>query len=155
MNLTKNFTLAELTKSQQATRLGLSNEPTLEHQAALKALCVNVLQPARDALGPLTVNSGYRSAAVNHAVGGSATSQHSKGEAADIEGVNVTNFELAKWIANNCMFDQLILEGFDGTPRGGWVHVSYKNGYNRKQILTATFKNGQADYSPVKLESLK
>lgn len=150
MKLSKNFTYEELIKSQTATRLGIDNEAhdvaTIEN---LKYLCENVLQHVRDEFGPTIINSGYRSPSLNDAIGGSKTSQHSKGEAADIEIPGCSNLEVAEFIRDNLEFDQLILEGYkSGVPSSGWVHVSIRrDGDNRKQVLTASFKNGVASYS--------
>lgn len=145
MNLTANFPLKDFTKSDTAIRLGIKNEPTPEHLASLKRLCEKVLQPARDALGPITVNSGYRSKTLNDHVGGSKTSQHSKGEAADVESPEKGNLALAQWIANNCVFDQLILEGHDPKkgPDSGWVHVSLRAADNRGEMMTCQFVKGK------------
>jgi hypothetical protein len=141
--VTKNFTLQELTK----TSVKADNTPTAQHIAALKALCDNVLQPARDALGPLKINSGYRSAKVNAAVGGSSTSQHSKGEAADLN-YSGGNDVLFHWLVENVEFDQIIWEfGTDKAP--SWVHVSYSNTKNRKQKLKAVKLNGKTKYLPL------
>ena len=127
MNLTKNFTLHELTKSETALRLGLSNEPGEAEIKNLTTLCEKVLQPVRDHFGKgVKVNSGFRHPDVNKAVGGSTTSDHCKGFAADIEIPGIANAELAQWIADNLEFRQLILEFYTpGIPDSGWVHVSY------------------------------
>lgn len=148
MKLSKNFSLAEFTKSQTATRRGIDNTPEGEHLDAAVALFENVVQPVRDAFGPTVINSGYRSADLNTAVGGSSRSQHCKGEAADIEVPGTPNAELAAWIRDNVEFDQLILEFYTpGIPDSGWVHVSYKaDGSNRKSILTAMKENGKTVY---------
>lgn len=135
----KNFPRWEMLKSQAAVRLGINNEPTEEHEENLHALAVNVLQKVRDHFGIVSVSSGYRSPELNKAIGGAENSQHSKGEAADIEVQNprVSNWELARWIQLNCEFDQLILEYPGENPKDGWVHVSYKrNGGNRKEVLS-------------------
>ncbi len=129
MKLTNNFTLEELTRTSST----YPNKPSTLEKIALKQLAVNVLQPLRDAYGkPIMVNSGYRSPLVNKSVGGVPTSQHVKGEAADItggsKGENKVLFEMIK---NTLDFDQLINER-DYT----WIHVSYKTKGNRKQILT-------------------
>lgn len=128
MKMTNNFTLAELTRTSSP----YSNVPSTLEKIALKQLAVNVLQPLRDAYGkPITVNSGYRSPLVNKSVGGVPTSQHIKGEAADItggsKGENKVLFDLIK---NTLDFDQLINE-----HDYSWIHVSYKTKGNRKQIL--------------------
>lgn len=150
MKLSKNFSLQEFTKSQTALRLGLDNTPQGEHLEAAQALFENVVQPVRDHFGPTVINSGYRGPALNEAVGGSATSQHCKGEAADIEVPGVANKDLAEWIRDNMDYDQLILEFYDPEiPDAGWVHVSYKaDGSNRKQDLTAMKVNGKTQYTP-------
>ena len=126
MNLSANFTLKELTKSDTATRLGLDNTPGEAEIESLRLLCEKVLQPVRDHFGKsVTVNSGYRSPESNAAVGGSKTSDHCKGQAADIEIPGVPNAELAQWIMDNCDYTQLILEFYtQGIPDSGWVHAS-------------------------------
>ena len=148
MNLSKNFTLAEYTKSQTALRLDIDNTPNDDHLEAAKALFENVVQPIRDRFGPTVINSGYRGPALNEAVGGSSNSQHCRGEAVDIEVPGVPNAEVAQWIVDHTEFDQVILEFYTpGIPDSGWVHVSYKtNGDNRKQVLTAMKENGRTVY---------
>ena len=110
MRLSTNFTLAEFTKSQTATRKGLDNTPGEEHLANAKELFTNVVQPVRDHFGVTVINSGYRGPALNEAVGGSSNSQHCKGQAVDIECPGTANYDVAKWIEENVEFDQLILE---------------------------------------------
>jgi len=148
MHLTKNFTLEELTKSETALRFDLDNEPNDEQLANLVALCECVLQPVRDHFGKgVKVNSGLRTPEVNAKVGGSKTSDHCKGMAADIEIPGIANAELAKWITDNLEFRQVILEFYTpGVPDSGWVHVSYNSGDNKKQVLTATKQNGKTVY---------
>jgi hypothetical protein len=151
MQISPHFSLEELTKSQTGSRLGVDNDPTAAHMKALKALCEHVLEPVRAHYGkPVVINSGYRGAALNKAVGGAATSQHCFGEAADIEVPGVPNAALAKWIEANLTYDQLILECYKpGVPDSGWVHVSYRAaGGNRKQELTATLVAGKMHYDP-------
>ena len=140
MNLSANFTLKELTKSDTATRLGLDNTPDDEALENLKTLCEMVLQPVREHYGKsVSVNSAYRSPESNAAVGGSKTSDHCKGMAADIEIVGVANADLAQWIMDNLEYTQLILEFYTpGIPDSGWVHVSYDPNNLKKQELTAT-----------------
>ena len=148
MNLSKNFSYEEMTKSQTGSRLGLDNEPDDECLEALKLLCEKLLEPIRESLGPVHVNSGYRSGELNRAIGGTATSQHCRGQAADIEVPGFSNVELAKWIETKCDYDQLILECHKpGVPNSGWVHVSYRASGNRKQELTATVVNGRMTYT--------
>lgn len=130
MKLSKNFTLAELTR----TNAPYENYPQVHERIALKQLVDNVLQPLRDLYGkPISVNSGYRSPVVNRYVKGAASSQHLKGQAADITaGSKEENKVLFELIAKHLPFDQLINE-YDY----GWIHVSYValKDVNRKQIL--------------------
>ena len=129
MNITTNFTLAELTK----TSTGIENKPTQQQMNALITLCNKVLQPARDLYEhPIRVNSGFRSLAVNSAVGGASKSQHLLGEAADITVMSREgNKKLFEIIRDNLSFDQLINE-----RNYSWIHVSYKSAEsNRKQVL--------------------
>jgi len=147
VRLSTNFSLQEFTKSQTATRQGLNNTPNDEHLASATALFENVVQKVRDNFGVTVINSGYRGPALNTAVGGSSNSQHCKGEAVDIECPGTGNYDVAKWIEDNCDFDQLILEFYTpGIPDSGWVHVSYKSEGNRKQSLTAMKENGKTVY---------
>jgi zinc D-Ala-D-Ala carboxypeptidase len=148
MNLSANFTLKELTRSDTATRLGLDNNPNNEALENLKLLCEKVLQPVRDHFGKsVTVNSGYRSPESNSAVGGSKTSDHCKGMAADIEIVGIANADLAQWIMDNLDYTQLILEFYtQGIPDSGWVHVSYNPNTLKKQELTAVKVAGKTQY---------
>lgn len=139
MQLSANFTLAELT----VTATGLPNTPGRVELANLRTLVVNVLQPLRDELGlPVRVSSAFRSAAVNRAVGGVATSQHRLGQAADIHVAGMSSLALARRIvALQLPFDQLIDEF------GDWVHVSHA-ACNRRQQLTAVRRAGAARYRP-------
>lgn len=140
--------MAEFTKSQTAERKGIDNTPQGEHLEAAKALFENVVQKVREHFGVTVINSGYRSPALNEAVGGSSKSQHCKGEAADIECPGTANADVANWIVENLDFDQVILEFYTpGIPDSGWVHVSYKaDGNNRKSILTAKRVDGKTVY---------
>ena len=147
MKLSANFSVSELTRSQTATRKGIDNSPNDEQLANLRALCENVLQPIRDHFGkPVRISSGLRVPELNTAIGGSTTSDHCKGMAADIEIPGVDNKELAEWIGENLEFRQLILEYYDGTPDSGWGHVSYNHDDNKQQVLTATKQNGKTVY---------
>lgn len=148
MNLTKNFTLSEMTKSETALRHGIDNTPGEQEMSALKVLAEKVLQPIRDHFQKgVKVNSAYRSPEVNQKVGGSRTSDHCRGQAADIEIPGVANAELAQWIVNNLEFRQVILEFYtQGIPDSGWVHVSYVPEDNKKQVLTAIKKDGKTVY---------
>lgn len=149
MNLSKSFTLNELTKSQEATRLGIDNTPNEEQIYNLKLLCDNILQPIRDYYGmPVSVSSGYRSAALCEAIGSSSKSQHTKGQAADFEIFSVPNRELAEFIVKNLNYDQCILEFWnENEPNSGWVHCSYNSSGNRKQFLQAQKLNGRVVYT--------
>jgi len=145
--LSTNFTLKELSKSETATRLGLDNTPDATATANLKLLCEKVLQPVRDHYGKVSVNSGYRSPESNAAVGGSKTSDHCKGYAADIEVSGVANGDLAQYIKDNFKFTQLILEFYtQGIPDSGWVHVSYDPSNLKCECLTAVKQNGKTVY---------
>ena len=145
MKLTANFSLAELTKSHTATKKGIKNEPNDTQLSFLVELCENVLQPLRDAIGPINISSGLRVPELNKAIGGSATSQHCalRGAAADIS--NPDNKLVFNYIKENIDFDQLIWE-FGNDDQPDWVHVSYHKGHNRKQILKAIKKSGKTTY---------
>ena len=144
IRVSKNFALSEMVKSATAERLNVDNSPSDIHLVNLTHLAIHILQPVRDEFGVITINSGYRSPALNAKVGGSKTSQHCNGQAADFESFSTPNPDLAKWIAKNLDFDQLILEFYDGVnPNSGWVHCSYNLMGNRRKILTALkTKNG-------------
>ena len=147
--LTKNFSYPEMIKSSTADRLGISNDATREHVINLVNLCNFILQPVRNEFGPIRVNSGYRSPALNAKVGGSKTSQHCNGEAADFESSRISNPDLANWIAKNLEFDQLILEFYkDNEPTSGWIHCSYSSNANRNQSLRAQRIDGKVTYTP-------
>ena len=141
MKLSKNLSLGEFTRSQTAKRRGIDNTPQDEHLEAAKELAENIFQPIREHFNsPIFVSSGYRSKALNEAIGGSKTSQHSKGEAIDIDMDHRNgpeNEDIFFFIKENLDFDQLIWE-FGNDKRPDWVHVSYKKGGpQRGQILRA------------------
>ena len=150
MKLSPNFSLAEMTKSDTALRLDMDNTPGDEEIANMTELAENVLQKVREHFAKgVKVNSGFRHPDVNAAVGGSKTSDHCKGMAADIEIPGVANADLAQWIVDNCDFRQVILEFYTpGIPDSGWVHVSYNPADNKKQVLTAMKENGKTVYKP-------
>lgn len=155
MNLSPHFTLAEMTRSQQATRAGLDNIPTPEAYAALRYLCRGLMEGVRALVGaPIRVSSGYRSPAVNRAVGGSASSQHQAGEACDFEVDGAGNLDVARRIVeSDLQFDQLILEFYSPIdPHAGWIHISdvAPPRIRRRQVLTATRRasDGKIVYSP-------
>ncbi len=136
MKISKYATLAELTTSQTAVRLGIDNTPTPEVLVNLKLVCTKVLDNVREALEkPIRISSGYRSPALNKKIGGAKNSQHTSGEALDLQGMQgLKNAEIFRYIKNNLDYDQLIWEyGTDKEP--AWVHVSLKKTGNRKQIL--------------------
>lgn len=152
MKLSKNFSLYEFTRSSTATRKGIKNTPTAIEVVNMSYLCEELLQPIRERFGPVRILSGYRSSSLNKAIGGSKNSQHCQGMAADIECRSVDNLDLFGWIADNCDFDQLILEFYTrGEPLSGWVHVSYDKIVDRrsKSIMTAKRKMGKVQYRNV------
>ena len=149
MNLTRNFSLLELTKSDTAIRRGIDNEPNADQIDKLKLLCENILQPVRDHFGRVKVTSGFRSVALCEAIGSSANSQHAKAEAADFECPGVDNAELADWIHKNLPYDQLILEFYTpGEPNSGWIHCSWIEGTPRASFLHAFREDGKTKYKP-------
>ena len=152
MQLSKHFNLKEFTKSETAIRKRIDNTPNAEHANNLKLVCEKILEPVRNHFGkPVRINSGYRGPALNAAVGGSSKSQHCNGEAVDFEIDGLPNPDLAKWVAENCEFDQIILEFYDPKegPNSGWVHASISSkGANRKQKLTAVTEKGKTVYKP-------
>jgi uncharacterized protein YcbK (DUF882 family) len=150
MNLSRNFTLSELTKSDTAIRKGINNNPNAEQIEKLKALCENILQPVRDHFGRVKVTSGFRSVDLCLAIGSSSNSQHAKAEAADFECVGVDNAELADWIKDNLPYDQLIVEYYTpGEPNSGWIHCSYVSDQPRASYLWAYRSEGKTKYKPI------
>lgn len=143
MTLSEHFTLTEMTVSQEAARSGLKNAPDALQIESLRHLCKNVLEPLRERVKrPVVVSSGFRSATVNRRIGGSARSQHCRGEAADftIPGMSVEDV-VALIRAMNLPFDQLIDEF------GAWVHVSHsRTGKQRGQVMTARRVGGKTEY---------
>jgi putative chitinase len=151
MQLSPHFKLNEFTKSDTAIRKRIDNTPGPAHAKNLKLVCEKILEPVRNHFGkPVRINSGYRGPALNAAVGGSSKSQHCNGQAVDFEIDGLPNPELAKWVSENCEFDQIILEFYDPKegPNSGWVHASYAEGANRKQKLTAVTEKGKTVYKP-------
>ena len=153
MQLSEHLSLAEVTRSETAKRKGVSNQPTEAHIANFKLLAENIFEPIRNHFEkPIFISSGYRSAALNKAIGGAASSQHCTGEAIDIDmdghAGGIANKMVFDYIKDSLNFDQLIWEfGTDANP--DWVHVSYEStGRQRKQILKAVRKNGATSYVP-------
>lgn len=155
MKLSEHLDLSEVTRSDSAKRKGISNEPTAEHLENFKKLAENIFEPIRNHFKvPIHLSSGYRSAALNKAIGGASSSQHCTGEAIDIDmdgsANGVTNKMVFDYIKNNLSFDQLIHE-FGTKDAPDWVHVSYEStGKQRKQILKAVRKGGATSYVPYK-----
>ena len=143
MKLSKNFALSEITHSNTAKRLGIDNEPTETHLQNMQHLVDNLIQPLRDAVGPIRVSSGYRNPALNRAIGGSRSSQHCKGEALDLQfwqNGKMMNELIYEWILDSGIeFDQMINE-FDFA----WIHISLKKKGSRNQVLEA-FKDDEGD----------
>ena len=150
MQLSRNFSLQELIKSDTAIRLDINNNPNSGQIEKLKALCENILQPVRDHFGRVKVTSGYRSPELCHAIGSSVNSQHAKAEAADFEVIGTDNAELFDWIKNNLQPDQLILEFYTpGEPNSGWIHASWIDGTPRASFLHAYKSEGKTKYKPI------
>ena len=150
MNLSRNFSLQELIKSDTAVRKGIDNNPNADQIEKLKLLCENILQPVRDHFGRVKVTSGYRSVELCMSIGSSANSQHAKAEAADFECIGVDNAELSDWIKNNLDYDQLILEYYTpGEPNSGWIHCSYIPDGRRASFLHAFRQDGKTKYKPI------
>jgi len=162
MQITQHLSLAEVTRSETAKRKGISNMPTPEHLENFKNLGINIFEPIRRYFGsPIHISSGYRSKALNKAIGGAGkivdgkyvpTSQHCSGEAIDIDmdgnSNAITNKHVFDYIKQNLNFDQLIWE-FGTKDNPDWVHVSYKtNGNQRKQVLRAVKQGGKTSYIP-------
>lgn len=146
--------LAEVTRSDTAKRKGIDNNPTPEHLDNLKVICEEVFDKVREHFGvPIFISSGYRSASLNKAIGGSTTSDHNNGRALDLDqdghGNGVTNADVFKFIKDNLEFDQLIWE-FGSSQNPDWVHVGYRKGANRKQILKAIKDGSKTKYVPYK-----
>jgi len=150
MNLSRNFSLLELTKSDTAVRKGIDNNPNSDQIEKLKLLCENILQPVRDHFGRVKVTSGYRSPELCVAIGSSVNSQHAKAEAADFECPGIDNAELADWIQKELSYDQLILEYYTpGEPNSGWIHCSWIAKQPRASFLHAYREDGRTKYKPI------
>ena len=141
MKLSEHLELSEVIRSESAKRNGISNMPTQDHIENFKILATKVFEPIREHFGvPIRISSGYRSSALNKCVGGSETSQHSSGEAIDIDqdATTITNKQVFQYIKDNLAFDQLINEF-----NYAWIHVSYKaNGKQRGEVWKA-YKEGK------------
>lgn len=144
MKLTEHFTLEEMVLSQEAARSGLRNMPNAHQVESLRALCENVLEPLRARVKrPIIVSSGYRSKTLNARIGGSPSSQHCRGEAADIMIPGMGTAEVVDLIRGMKLpFDQVI----DEFSR--WVHVSH-SALQRRAVLTARRVGGKTEYRRV------
>lgn len=151
MRLSPHFALAEFTRSERADLLEIPNLPTPEEIENLRALCEAILEPARVALGRIYVSSGFRSEALNRAVGGAPESQHRRGEAADVVPLDAEVGDLFRLVVRSLPFDQAIWE-----HGGRWVHVSYSRERDgRRSVLRAVVgANGRTVYRPIEWEEL-
>lgn len=148
MQLSKNFTLEELTHSQTAIRKNINNTPNQTQINNLNILCNTILQPIRDEFGAIKISSGFRSTTLNRAIGGSSTSDHCLGYAADIIPLNASKKDVGIWIVKNLKFHQLIMEFGTDKYNPSWIHVSCNPKFAR-QVLWA---NGNpTKYTPVTL----
>ena len=139
-NISEHISYKEGVYSITALRLGLNNDPTKTHLTNMELLAEKVFEPLRKHVnGPIKINSFYRGPELNKAIGGSANSQHCKGQAIDIDDVYgyMSNAEMYEYIKNNLSFDQMIWE-FGNSDNPDWVHVSYVNEEaNRNRCLLA------------------
>jgi hypothetical protein len=142
MKLSKHFSLDEFTASQTAVRKGIDNTPPENVIENLRMLA-NTLEHVRSLLGnnPIRISSGFRCLALNRAIGGSKVSAHTLGYAVDFTcpGFGTPKEVADKIAASTIKFDQLIYEGT-------WIHLSV-DPRNRRELLTAHFKNGKASYT--------
>ena len=149
-NISKHITYKEATHSNTATRKGITNSPDAEQLVRMKALAKHILEPTREYFGkPIYYNSFFRCITLNQVLGGSNTSDHVTGNAADIDTKGqegFSNADLFNHIKETYDFDQLIWEfGDDNEP--DWVHVSYRAENNRNQVLRAKRIDGVVRYN--------
>ncbi len=153
MKISDHITYAEAIHSETAKRKGIDNTPNPNQIEAMKLLAEKVFEPLREWVGgPIKVNSFFRSADLNTAIGGSKTSQHCKGQAIDIEDVYgyKTNAEMYHWIKENLSFDQMIWEfGTDTQPN--WVHVSYVSEEDNRNKCLKAYKD---EYNRTKYKTI-
>ena len=148
--ISENVDYSEAVRSRTADRLGLDNSPSQSHLTNMRRVAERVFEPLRREVskGPLAVTSFYRSVVVNRAVGGSASSQHTRGEAMDIDADiygGCTNRELFDYVRSNLEFDQLIWE-FGDNRSPDWIHVSLKASGNRREVLRSVRHGGKTEY---------
>jgi zinc D-Ala-D-Ala carboxypeptidase len=150
MKISKHISYNQAIKSDTAIRLGIDNTPSATAVEAMTLLCEKVIDPLYEVFPSMTFNSFFRSPKLNVAIGGSATSQHVRGEAIDLDSKdNAFNKAIFDYIVKNLDFDQVIYEyGNDEQP--DWVHVSFKKTGNRKQVLRAIKVKGKTTYVPYK-----
>lgn len=145
MKLSEHVTVEEFVNSPTATNRGISQTMDSTTTQKAKDLCENVFEHIRSYVGrPIAINSGYRSPALNRAVGGAMSSQHVRGEAMDLD---LQDRDLFEWILDNVEADQYIYE-FGNDTHAAWFHISYRKGANRKQALRAIKKGGKTTYVP-------
>ena len=151
--ISPHFSYREMTRSDTALRLCIDNTPTPEHLNNLVLVCVHILEPVRNVFGPVRVNSGYRSLALNMSVNPLTStidklSKHCTGQAVDFEVDGISNYELAVWCSKNLPdFDKIILEFYTpGQPNSGWVHGQYLLDKQRKETYTAVRVNNKTTY---------
>ena len=127
-----NFQYIEFVKSDIAIRWGIDNTPNDEQWECIEALTQHILQPVRDNFGRLRITSGFRSPELCIKIKSAITSNHTRGQAADIETPDgeIKLFDIFEWIHDNCEFRELIAEFFPN----GWIHVAYREGANNKTI---------------------
>jgi zinc D-Ala-D-Ala carboxypeptidase len=153
MKLTANISLDELIKSQVAERKGINNNPSPMQIENLKALAINILQPIRSEFDrPLIISSGFRTAELCIEIGSKITSEHcadNKSAAADFEIPGIDNKELAQWIRDNLIWNQLILSSTRKVNHHQrWVHCSYSSDLNKKESLIAYREDNKVKYKP-------
>lgn len=141
--LTKHFKLEEFTKSATAKRLGIDNTPSAEHIQNMKNLCEKALEPLREKFGPIIIGSGYRCEKLNKAIGGSKTSQHRIGEAADIHcPSNEIGNKYFEFLKKNVPYNQLIREYDNPRSKLFWIHIGLRRiGTNKMQVIECLYKN--------------
>ena len=153
MKISDNITYAEAIHSQTAKRRGIDNTPTAKQVEVMKLTAEKIFEPLRKFVGgPIKVNSFFRSAELNKAIGGSKTSQHCKGQAIDIDDVfgHKTNAEMYNWVKENLNFDQMIWEfGTDMNPN--WVHISYVSEEDNRNRCLKAYKD---EYNKTKYKTI-